>query len=314
MEMDGGMGMDTNRSGNMFNQQRAHHQPAPGGPRPFHSNAPHKPAASANPFAAASNAPANIFAAQNSSGPTYQQTGFQNPAPAASRNPFAQPAQPGFSSFNNAPPQQQYQSFQSQQQQFQQGNQFQQQSSFQARSGAGFASSAAAPVRAEVNAHTLSAVNVSAALASNKVDEIDLGLGGGMPEPPGVSASVLPPPGAFGSGSAVAGAGAWNAAGAEGAAMPAHAAAGETVSTADAAGEQLQALLRTLLASSALVSLPEEAPAEDPYALMLSTGAIVLTAGRVPAIPPAKVSNNSQPGQRPQQGRLAANPFAGGYQ
>ena len=77
---------------------------------------------------------------------------------------------------------------------------------------------------------------------------------------------------------------------------------------------QLQTLLRTLLASSALATLSEEAPADDPYALMTSTGTVTFIAGRVPAVPPGKVSSNSLPGHKPQQGRASGNPFAGGYQ
>jgi hypothetical protein len=166
-------------------------------------------------------------------------------------------------------------------------------------------------VRAEVNAHALSAVNVSAALTSNKVDEIDLGLGLGMPEPPSATVALLPPPSAFAMNSTGAGA---SKAPVTGIAMYPVVPTRDGVSAPDAEAEQLQTLLRTLLASSALATLPEEAPADDPYALMTSTGTFTFIAGRVPAVPPAKVSSNSLPGHKPQQGRASGNPFAGGYQ
>jgi hypothetical protein len=305
MEMDGGMSMDTNRQGGIFNQPRAQNQPGQGGPRQFGN--PPRPAASANPFAPAGNTAAGIFAAQNK--PAFQQPGYQQPVPAASRNPFSQASPFGSTPASNVYAQPQQQSYQPPQQ-FQQGNQFQQ-SSFQARQGGGFPAAAAAPVRAEVNAHALSAVNVSAALASNKVDEIDLGLGLGMPEPPSAPAALLPPPSAFATNST--GAGTLKAPVA-GIAMSPAVATGDTVSASDAEEAQLQTLLRALLASSALATLPEEAPTEDPYALMTSTGTVTFIAGRVPAVSPAKVSSNSLPGHKPQQGRASGNPFSGGYQ
>ena len=121
--------------------------------------------------------------------------------------------------------------------------------------------------------HAISAVNAAAALAPSKVEEIDLGLGAGVPD----SGTTIP--------------------------ITASAASFSGVSSAEETlngdgGMAVKSLLQALLASSPAAQIPEEAPAQSPYELM-NSGEIV--AGRVPAVPPPKCVGSGGRSSVPQQ-------------
>jgi hypothetical protein len=134
------------------------------------------------------------------------------------------------------------------------------------------AASLAAPVRAEVTAASLSAVNATAALAPSKVQDLDLGLELGMPEPTPVVAPPLPPSTAAGTGA--------------------------TTSVDDS--QDLQVAVAAILASCPLAKMPETPPSEDPYALMRGAAdhKLAMVAGRLPAVPPEKSPGASSLPQR----------------
>lgn len=263
-----------------------------------------------NPFAPSAqqaNASSSIFGASSNTAMTGQSFGggnkFQQSAPAVKSNPFfaggasqqQQPQQFGQGIFNANTNVNQFQQ-QPQQSQFSSG--------FQSHGFQHGAARPAAPVRAEVSAQALNAVNMSAALAPSQVQEIDLGLGlaagplhdAGVagPTPSGLLNSPFPP------------------------AAPANAdKTAAVVSGGDSSSNQevakMIALLDGILASSPLQGLSEEAPSERDVHELLQGGALV--AGRVPAAPPARcsaqqhtqsaaaVASSIRPGQQ-------ANPFS----
>jgi hypothetical protein len=226
------------------------------------------PAAGRNPFAPSGQHPqAGGFMQQPPGMGMHNQQHTQRQA-----NPFAQPSAGQMFQPQQAPQQQQQQSSY-----FNQGTQQQtaaQPTSFYAagagagtrNAGAGFAP----PPKAVVNAATLSAVNVSAALAPSKVDDIDLGLGLAPPPlPPPIVTTATPP-------------------------APAHSSASSAASQAtqgtdeSSLQQEIAPLLTQILKNSPAASVSEQAPTPDPYILMTVNGKLELVAGRVPAIAPQR--------------------------
>lgn len=301
--VSGGMEMDSSSgvSGGQFQQQpRAsfgQHNP------PSNNRA---PIMTSNPFAPSSqqavNHNNNIFASSNNNsmgGQSFHHTGgsqFQQQQ-SVKQNPFfaggaSQPQQsPGMfnTAGNNFQPQQQNQFTASLENQgFQQG--------------ATRPSAPAAPVRAEVSAQAISAVNMSAALAPSQVEEIDLGLGlNSAPVGGGINAGTVFPPQPPAS------------------ALKNASDAGSSVGTDDQEVLKMIALLDGILASSVITlqGLAEDAPGEVDVYQLLSGGALV--AGRVPAVPPARsaqahlaVGTGSTFGQQGTSGmkQSQSNPFS----
>lgn len=147
---------------------------------------------------------------------------------------------------------------------------------------------AAAPVRAEVNQQAINAVNMSAALAPSQVEELDLGLGGGLLDVAitgavtgQVHVSPITP--------------------------RVHSNGASTEGSGEAAVQQGMALLSSILSSCPTSALSEEPPSDDVYKL---GGALV--AGRVPVVPPARAAASIA--GHGTAASLQSNPFSSGGQ
>jgi hypothetical protein len=270
------------QANNVFGQPRPQQQqqrsPQHGAGNPFAPSAGSNmaqagPAAGRNPFAPAAQHPqAGGFMQQPSGMGMHNQPHAQQQG-----NPFAQPSTGHMFQSQQAPQQQQQQQGSYFNQGFQQQSAAQPTSFFTAGGGAGAATRNAGagfapPPKAVVNAATLSAVNVSAALAPSKVDDIDLGLGlAPPPVPPPIVTTATPP------------------------AVQTHSSAsssatGQPIQGTDESSlqQEIAALLTQILKDSPATSVSELAPTHDPYALMTVNGKLELVAGRVPAVAPPR--------------------------
>lgn len=171
----------------------------------------------------------------------------------------------------------------------------------------------APPPTAAVNAETLGAVNVSAALAPNKVEDIDLGLGLGAPSLPAPITTGTVPSLHSASGPALTQSSTAGAS-AAGSGAPTGATEGDTLQQAT------QALLTQILSSNPAALLTEPPAHEDPYTLMAAAGKLELVAGRIPSAPPQrKAAKHGAGAGGAQRGTglgvqpgATANPFFGG--
>lgn len=305
MEMDssnsaaiGGNHYQQPSRGGFMAQQSKGGKPQLGTTNPFASSSQHTANQSNTIFATnkANQVSSQGFNSSFSGGNQFQQQQQQQQPAPIKQNPF----------FNGGVVQQQNHrqhtnSFQPQSQQTQFSGGFQ-------NRGMGMSQQPAAPVRTVVSAQALSAVNLSAALAPSQVQEIDLGLGLGGETL--LSAQTTGPSSGCSGGDLFL------------PTQPPHPASNEkiwaaTSSSGEGGVAKMIELLDSILASSPLQGLSEEAPQEaaagagpaDVYQL-LQGGALV--AGRVPAAPPVTIA---QPQHQPKSvsGTVKmnqANPFS----
>jgi hypothetical protein len=266
------------QANNVFGQPRPQQQqqrpPQHGAGNPFAPSggsnmAAGGPAAGRNPFApSGQHSQAGGFMQQQTGIGMHNQQQTQGQA-----NPFAQPSTGHIYQPQQAPQQQQQPQSSFFNQGFQQQHAAQPTSFFAAGGGAGPRNAGAGfapPPKAVVNAATLSAVNVSAALAPSKVDDIDLGLGLAPPPVPAPIVTAATPP-----------------------APPTHSSSSTASQATQGADEsslqqEIAALLTQLLKDSPAASVSEQAPTLDPYSLMTVNGKLELVAGRVPAVAPQR--------------------------